>query len=68
MVAFGANMALRLRYIMHKNLWRITYQRNAILLDAAILTLQAFSKLLSVHSNLLPCTLIQLSLATCILA
>ena len=47
MVAFGANVALRLRYIMRKKLWRVTYQRNAILLDAAILTLQAISKLLS---------------------
>ena len=47
MVAFGANVALRLRYIMHKDLWHITYQRNAILLDLAILALQAFSELLT---------------------
>lgn len=46
-VVFGANVALRLRYITHKDLWHITYQRNAILLDLAILALQAFSKSLS---------------------
>ena len=45
MVAFGANVALRLRYIMQKDLWHITYQRNAILLDLAILALQAISEL-----------------------
>ena len=47
MVVFGANVALRLRHILHKDLWHITYQRNAILLDLAILTLQAFSELLA---------------------
>lgn len=52
MVAFGVNVVPRLRHVMQqqrKHLWPVLYHRTAILLDTAILALQASSK--SVPTN-----------------
>ena len=55
MLAFGANVVMRLRHSLHSNLWRTVYLRSALLLDSAILLLQAASK--SQHSKLSRCSL-----------
>ena len=47
---FGANVVVRLRHALHTDLWNITYHRNALVLDTAILALQASSKLLFAHT------------------
>ncbi len=47
MVIFGVNVVQRVRHVTHKDhrhLWRILYERTGLLLDVAILALQAVSK------------------------
>ncbi len=47
MVAFGVNVVQRVRHVLQhhrKHLWQALYHRTAILLDTAILALQAISK------------------------
>ena len=48
MTVFGANVVQRLRHVTHRDhrhLWHILYERTGLLLDVAILALQALSKL-----------------------
>ncbi len=52
MVGFGVNVVRRVQHVVQhhrKHLWQVLYHRTAILLDTAILALQAFSK--SVGTN-----------------
>lgn len=57
MVAFGVNVVQRVRHVVQhncKHLWQVLYHRTAILLDTAILVLQAFSKLVGTKTSLQP--------------
>ena len=52
MVAFGVNVVQRVQHVVQhhrKHLWQVLYHRTAILLDIAILALQAFSKSVGIN-------------------
>ena len=52
MVAFGVNVVQRVQHVMQHNrqhLWQVLYHRTAILLDTAILALQALSKSVGIN-------------------